>query len=554
MKKVLVSWLLVLMLAFTCIPALAEGEPISPKGEFPIVKEPITLRVWSNLQPTMADGIEKNDATLFLEEKTGIHIQWEKVGINEAKEKLRVVMAANTDLPDVFMFSNSGAIVTTEQVFSYGMQGLLLPLNDLIAKYGDSIFTAFELNKEKERAITAPDGKIYGLPSTSDGAYHMTANQKFYMNKAWLDKLGLSLPTTLDEFYNVLAAFRDKDPNGNGAKDEVPLSGSIGSMFTRSTLDCFLMNAFQYSTSYEKYWLYRDDADQVQFAATTDGYREGLRYFRKLYEEGLMDKEIFINTNDSLKMLSGAGDGNKLGSFTAMFPIAGVSTDNPEFKDYVALPPLQGPAGRIAPDTTSGGAGFMYLITSSCKYPEAAFRMGDYLMTIATGKKDTFEDMTVRYGKEGTGWERAKEGDIGIDGSPAIFRKLPVEVNGAQTAYWYDLGPMTYPSSERNGAAIADPSAYNIEKALYDDTKNCYEPYRVNRTVPYMNFAPEDTEVLTDIRINIQNYGQEALAAFVTGEMDIEKDWEAYVQNMRDLGVDTLVELTNKTYQAWKSN
>ncbi len=553
MKKVLASWLLVLMLAAACFPALAE-EPVSPKGEFPIAKEPITLRIWCNLQPNMADNIETNDGTVYLQEKTGINIQWEKVGINEAKEKLRVIMAANTDLPDIILLSNSGAIITTEQVFSYGMQGLLLPLNDLITEYGDAIYEAYALDKAKERAITAPDGKIYGLPATSDGAYHMTANQKFYINKAWLDKLGLTMPATLDEFHNVLVAFRDKDPNGNGIKDEVPLSGTVGSMWTRGTLDCFLMNAFQYSTSYEKYWLYRDDSDQVAFGATTDGYREGLRFFRKLYEEGLMDKEIFINTNDSLKLLTGAGDGNKLGSFVSMFAVAAASTDNPEFFDYVALPPLEGPAGRIAPDTTSGGAGFRYLITSSCKYPEAAYRLGDYLMTVATRNKETFEDMTVRYGKEGVSWERAQPGDIGIDGGPALFRKLPDEVNGIKTANWGDLGPMTFPAYERNGAAIADPNAYNIEKVLYEETKTCYEPYRVNRTVPYMNFSPEDTEVLTDIRINIQNYGQEALAAFVTGEMDIEKDWDTYVQNMRDLGLDTLVELTNKTYQAWKND
>ena len=325
-KRVLV---LILVSTFlVSIGSLAQmRDSVNPKGIFPIVNEPITLRVWCNLPANMAENIEKNDATVWLEEKTNIHIEWEKVGTNEAAEKLRVMMAANTDLPDIIMTANTGAIITNEQVNMYGMQGLLLPLNKLIEEYGDAWYDAMKLVPAAKQMVVAPDGNIYGLGGVSDGAYHMSLYQKFYVNQKWLKKLGLAKPTTIDEFYDMLVAFRDQDPNGNGIKDEVPLSGSVGREYVRTTLDCFLMNAFQYSTSWEKTWLYLED-DKVACGAITDGYREGLRWFRKLYEDGLMDKEIFINTRESMQMLSGAADGNKLGCFTAMFAVAGVATDN----------------------------------------------------------------------------------------------------------------------------------------------------------------------------------------------------------------------------------
>ena len=553
MFKKCLGLLICLALLLQCAAALAEPA-VAPKGVFPVVSEPVTLRIWCNLSPELVENFENNYGANFLAEKIGVKINWEIIGVNDAKEKLRVMMAANSDMPDVFMLANVGAIVTADQIFSYGQQGLIRPLNDLIAEYGEGIYDAYEIDPQKEKLITAPDGNIYGLPWTIE-AYHHRANNKFYINQAWLDKLNLETPTTIDGFYDVLIAFRDQDPNGNGKQDEVPLSGSIASMMTRSTLDCFLMDAFQYSTSYERHWLYLNDNDEVAFGATTDGFRDGLRFFRKLYTENLLDKEIFVNSNDSLKVLSGAADGNMLGSFIGMMPIIGVNIDNPEFFDYVPLSPLEGPAGRFAPDTRSitAGANFAYLISSDSKYAEVAYRLGDYMMHIASKDLDTFEYMDVRFGEENVNWERPQEGDLGLDGEPARFRRIiSSSANTVHTNGLYQVGPFTWPSYERNGVAVTDPNMYDIERTLYMDTLNAYEPFRLDRSVPAMNFAVEDTEMLTDIRVNVLNYGQEAIAMFVTGEWDIETDWDSYVENMKNYGVETLVEITNRTYQAWK--
>lgn len=87
-------------------------------------------------------------------------------------------------------------------------------------------------------AITAPDGNIYALPSIND-CYHCSMAQKMWIYKPWLDKLGLDVPTTTDELYTVLKAFKDKDPNGNGKADEVPLTGAPRGSGWYSSIDAF---------------------------------------------------------------------------------------------------------------------------------------------------------------------------------------------------------------------------------------------------------------------------------------------------------------------------
>src|SRR5690606_8565908 len=120
---------------------------------------------------------------------------------------------------------------------------VLLPLNDLIDQYGSEIKRAFEDDPDLKAAITAPDGNIYALPHVND-CFHCWYSQKAWINKAWLDKLGLEIPTTTDDFYNVLKAFKKQDRIGKGNDDEFPYSGAYGTW--HGVLSYFIMNAFIY--------------------------------------------------------------------------------------------------------------------------------------------------------------------------------------------------------------------------------------------------------------------------------------------------------------------
>ena len=101
---------------------------------------------------------------------------------------------------------------------------LFIALNDLIDQYCPNLKAEMAKRPGAEERITAPDGNIYSLPFLGRSGNGWINS---FINQPWLDKLGLEMPTTLDEFYEVLKAFKTQDPNGNGIADEIPYAGVL---------------------------------------------------------------------------------------------------------------------------------------------------------------------------------------------------------------------------------------------------------------------------------------------------------------------------------------
>ncbi len=118
--------------------------------------------------------------------------------------------------------------------------------------------------------MTQSDGHIYFMFGFT---YHMITrySQILWMNQEWLDALGLAQPATTDELYEVLIAFRDNDPNGNGVRDEIPLAGTEAS-YSKQPYDN-ITNAFVYNDP-KNSRLYVEDG-RVLFAPVTDAWRDG---------------------------------------------------------------------------------------------------------------------------------------------------------------------------------------------------------------------------------------------------------------------------------------
>ncbi len=134
-----------------------------------------------------------------MRKKTGVHINWEIVPAEGAKEKLNLMLTSG-DLPDVIM----DFTLTPSQLMIYGQKGVFLNLNDLIDNYGVETKKMFEEFPAVKDAVTTPDGDIYALPQVND-CYHCSMPQKMWVYQPWLDELGLEMPTTTEEFYTVLS-------------------------------------------------------------------------------------------------------------------------------------------------------------------------------------------------------------------------------------------------------------------------------------------------------------------------------------------------------------
>ena len=140
------------------------------------------------------------------------------------KEKMNLMFASG-DLTDIVTTGAGGTDrmdKATEALL--GSQGLIIPLNEYIDSVSIGYSEAFKQLPGLREFITTPDGNIYSLPNV-DGSLHIQFNNKLWLNTVWLDNLGLEKPTTTEELYQVLKAFKEQDANGNGdPNDEIPLS------------------------------------------------------------------------------------------------------------------------------------------------------------------------------------------------------------------------------------------------------------------------------------------------------------------------------------------
>jgi len=489
---------------------------------------PTTIKIFSQFMP--ADEIDGGFYTKFIEDKFNIKIEWNAATRETFDEKKKLVMASG-DYPDIYL---GESFFTPQEQLLYGQQGILAPLNDLIAQYGTNLnarVTEQYPNFLKEN--TSPDGNIYGLGSI-DECYHCNYPMRMWINTAWLKNLGLDMPKTTEEYYQVLKAFKEKDPNQNGKADEIPLSGTEKSW--NANVDGFLMNSFIYNdpTSYLEV-----QNGKIAFVADKPAWKEGLQYLNKLYKEGLLDKNAFIQDGDALGKLGMYPDGALLGSFPHGVSYGVVWPDDAgstRYKDYQALPPLKGPEGvQVAFTSPKGIAYSNFSISASSKHKELAMQIADYFFS---------EEGTIgmQRGREGIDWKKADSGEKGYDGRPATVVILPTDGPS-----WNNIGPHMMTLEMRNSEAVGqnpdDPDAGELK---WFQAAEKYEPYAAKETIPAMFIEPDSLSELTQIQSDIKRYVKESMVKFILGESDFAGDWDSYVSKFGSFKVDKYVAIYQK--------
>lgn len=508
---------------------------VTPAGTLPIANEKIKLKALTPENVFVKD-FETNWFTKYIEEQTNIDIDFEIAPKKSSQEKINLVLASG-DYPDVFI----NAAISPSTQMNYGNQGIFVPINDMIKEYGTAFKEFLAKKPEVKDIITLPGGNIYDVPQIND-CYHCKMSSKMYIYKPWLDKLGLEIPETTEEFYQALKAFKEKDPNGNGEADEIPFAGALDGWNTRVVT--FLMNSFIY-TDWQRLQVIDGKIDPI---FNKDEWKEGIKYFKKLYDEDLLYHESFTQDLNQLKQIS-TQDPNILGAAPGGFPgifTTEISETDTRFSDFVAVPALEGPQGfRSVELIPVGMRQGQYIITNACEYPEVAFRLADWMYN---------EDITTMaiWGPENEGWRKGKDGERGINGEPAKIVSLTEFEKGAQNLHWAQTGP-TLRSSEWRLSNVADWEArYDGGIALYKETKERMEPYAppVKKVVPKLVFNDEQSEELPDIKKTIGDYVDEMFTRFVTGDADIDAEWDNYLKELENMNLKRYIEIYQEAYDA----
>lgn len=538
------------VLAFTLAILLIFGVSLAEDYQMPIVSDgSVTIRLAVTDLPAIADW-NTNEFTKWWEETTGIKFEFELIPLEGRAEKLSLLLASG-DYPDAFMSVGLGDASMTR----YGVtEGMFAPLNDLIETKGVGIKKVFENYPATKGSITQLDGNIYSLPVVNE-CYHCIVSDKFWINDAWLTNLGLDTPTTIDELYDVLVAFRDEDANGNGdATDEIPITGVYTDGWS-STAEMFIMSAFTYyplyldvrnTSSASAFGLYVEDGT-VKVPFYSEGIKDGLKFLSKLYAEGLMYPGTFTQNLSTLTQLAEAGKVGSAPSGYIMFAEMGGDV----YRQYKALTPLVGPAGyQSSPSYPHDSVGGHYFfISADSDYIEEAFLAADLLY-------DFEASMRSYYGVKDVDWSAADEGMVGINGLPAAYKILtPWQETTPQNQHVAQMS-LSYRDAAFRLGEPSDPnvdlySPEGLETLLYRVSAEQYMPYAKNElAIPALKFTVEETESMSVVKAELSTAIKEGMTAFMTGAKDIDKDYDNWVAELQAKGLDVLIGYYQSAYDA----
>ena len=560
------SKLLCLVLALVFVLGLAApamADELSAAGEYPIWTgdEPYVLKVLVAYNAHVSDW-DDNTFTKWVEEKCNVDLQFEFLPEVEPKQKLIIDLDTNEELPDVVIFGLSVA-----EAYNYGSKGKFVNLKEyfdegLMVQCDSAVerFPTWNLITN----ITNSDGSIYAVPKIQASPQNET-KYKLWMNKTYLDNLGLEMPTTTDELYDVLVAFRDNDANGDGdPTDEIPLLGSPSSWGSNPVK--FLTNAFVAEDDRDM-WLIKDG--HVEASYTQDEWFDALEYLKKLADEKLLAPEAFTYGRPEIKAVAGTA-GNKVGAlFDSSLGFFGNDTEElveARLRFWPASP-LTGPEGVSYVSYNQSSTSPLWFVTSYCKNPELAARVGDCMFC-----EEAY--MLGRFGVEGENWIKtedylAKHPNAEISTSIEGYEPTYVSEDShmgeivnvfltAQNVNWFDQMPTFSGVSDYHGGFISkyeDGYEINWENSggvRQNGITGVYQqhaPTLDGTYCPNLNFTTEELDEISEIRANVKSFVNEQRTNYILGRDSYLSDKEAFLAELEEIGLSKLLEVADAAYQ-----
>ncbi|MDF2936799.1 MAG: transporter substrate-binding protein [Paenibacillaceae bacterium] len=323
---------------------------------------PIRMFMSNNAQQIPAGRAMNLPTVQFLAKQTGTELDITFLPHENYMEQLRLKFASG-DIPDVHMV---WGVENSELVAN----GLALDLKPYIDAYGPNLRQF--IPQSAWDAVTL-DGKIVAIPQIAQG--NAPAERLLFVRKDWLDKLGLEEPKTSGDFLDMLRAFRDGDPNGNGLSDEIPFSSREKMEWADNIFGMFGINP---------------DSNVLYQGEIIPGFvhpnmREALGFMRTMYQEGLMDKDFLTNSR-------AVWDQKIKSDLVGVWNHVVFGVYDPWQKELNSLLPEKRP--NVEAISTPRGTGYegslgrvekpvlrTFIVYKETKHPEAVVRMLDWLIS-----------------------------------------------------------------------------------------------------------------------------------------------------------------------------
>ena len=459
--------------------------------------------------------VDLSNGAQLLEEiqnRANVRINFNLIDPTIYTDTVSPMLAAGTDLQDIVQLPD------LDPTMSYIKSGMFVALDEYF-DYMPNYKKFLNENPVIKASLTATDGHVYYVPQTV-----VTNNYQpcMMINTRWLDKLGMKAPTTLDEFVDMLRAFRDNDMNGNGdTTDEIPMSVTAGFLpyLFGPAFGLDLVSGF-----------YADDNGTVHYAYyESENYRNYLEFLKGLYEEGLLEMEYTSLNRDQV-------------TSRCAQDITGVTFDyswqmsnlySAQFADYdgtegvfVGVAPLSGEyEGYYVGRTPVSG---IFGVSRNAKDVTLTVQFLDYIMS------EECQDLYVWGMKDLTYTEDAS-------GNREYLPKC------TEDAIWYQqlgINAPCMPSQQSTPATdvlLADWHVAvdkELEKYIRDPFPNVYA-------------TDEEASLISQYLVDIQTYVEQMNVAFITGNTEMS-GFDTYLSNLKNMNVEELIKIKQAQYDRYR--
>lgn len=520
------TWFLLVSLLFSMVggAALAEGEfsyPMAFDG---------TLKYWVPLNSNVsASAATLNDTPFaqYLYEATGIKVEYLHPTVGSEAEAFNLILASG-DMPDII---EADWLSTT--YYPAGMDaaisnGLAEPLNnhpDWVPNY----MATLAGNETWNKMAMTDKGQYPGFRFIR-GDKGLQVYAGMVIRQDWLDKLGMEVPTTIDQWTEMLRAFRDE-------------LGATAPMITRNAIpDILDTNAFvgAYGVVNSNAGFYVQDG-RVKYGRMEEGYKQALELLASWYEEGLLNQDFITDDSNtkSARVLNGEGGAfyGLTGSGIGVFMNSAAQAGNTEF-NLVAAP---------------------YPVLNEGDYPEFGHNDNPLNNTIAVvNPKGQNLEAAIRfldfgYGEAGTAlFNYGKEGESfnWVDGYPTYTDAVLKPEGGISIG-----NAIARHARSSYGGPFVQGLPY-IEQYLQlqiqrDALKAWGATNMMEHTMPAVSVSEADSAEYNKIIAEVNTFVSEYVSLAINGTYDLENFQTEYVDVLKDIGIERALEIQQKAYEAF---
>lgn len=499
--------------------------------------EPVTINVATISRSVPMDDIYMTE---YIEKTFNVDLVWTEYS-NDAWNTQISLMLTTDDLPDLIV----GANMDKGDVNKYGADGYFLNMMDYI-DYMPNMKALMEEYTNWANYTVAPDGAIYGIARVFPAGIGTATGMTTFINNQWLENVGMDMPKTTEELYQVLKAFKEQDANGNGdATDEIPLGIQIDT--GRGTrFEWMLLASYGYYTNNANYSPYVNEDGSVGLAQQDEVYKDYLKYLHKLYDEELMEQSAFIITDEE-RIDKTVND--KYGVFSEysglVTALGGAVEDNP-YDDYTYISALTSEYNdqrNFALGNVGYAAGSRTYINAETEHPEIICQIIDYFLS--------FDNLAVAdYGEEGVTFEYVED-DFG-NMAPAYMNDYTKDTVAHNEGFNMIRTSVVNQIVESADDATLD-AMISDEKMIYSASAVIEKELRTMDELiyPYPDLLYEDSSRVSVLKEDVGNVIKSYKASFILGEKDIDAEWDKYLSDLKAAGIEELLAMEADAYAAF---